>query len=147
MTRLRGLTLAIIMVVLASLNSIPQAQAKNGACSQQQRLMLKKHITKQINAIAKSDWESAYSYAAQTFQSAVPIDVFEEIIKGQYEFLIYNDGFGFGSCKNSKNNFNQVVNVDFQGEKRIISYGLTLVGKRLGVVAASEIKPSNSTVV
>jgi hypothetical protein len=40
----------------------------------------------------------------------------------------------------TKNGFNQVVTVDYHGVKHILSYDLTLVDKRLGVVAANEVK-------
>lgn len=139
---------AMALLVVASFSfSITDAQAKVRACSQKQQVLIKKHITKQINAITESDWKSAYSFAAPSFQNAVPIEFFEKIMKNQYDFLIYNNGFGFGACKNVKNSFNQIVTVDFKGVKRILSYELVLVGNRLGVASANEAKASTSTTI
>jgi hypothetical protein len=45
----------------------------------------------------------------------------------------------FGDCKNTAQGINQIVVVDFQGGKRTLSYDLTLIAERLGVVAATEI--------
>ena len=40
----------------------------------------------------------------------------------------------------TKSGFNQVATVDYHGVKHILSYDLTFVDKRLGVVAANEVK-------
>ena len=137
--RTQLLTLVLALVVSFSLIS-PSAQGKTIICSAKQQSLIQSHITGQINALAKSDWEGAYSFAALSFQKAVPLDLFKETIKSQYVFLVFNDGFGFGSCKVTKSGFSQLVTVDYHGVKHILSYDLTLVDKRLGVVAANEAK-------
>jgi len=133
------MTLVFALAVSFSLIS-PSAHGKTGVCSAKQKSLIQSHITGQINALAKSDWESAYNYSALSFQKAVPLDLFKEIIKSQYVFLVFNDGFGFGSCKVTKSGFNQVATIDYHGVKHVLSYELTLADKRLGVVAANEVK-------
>jgi hypothetical protein len=135
------MTLVFALVLSFSLIS-PSAQGKTSVCSGKQKTLIQSHITGQINALAKSDWEGAYSFAALTFQKAIPLDLFKETIKSQYVFLVFNDGCGFGSCKVTKNGFNQVATIDYHGVKHVLSYDLTLADKRLGVVAANEVKAS-----
>jgi hypothetical protein len=133
------MTLVFALALTFSLNS-PGAEGKTSACSVKQKSLIQSHITGQINALTKSDWESAYGYSALSFQKAVPLELFKETIKSQYVFLVFNDGFGFGSCKVTKSGFNQVATIDYHGVKHILSYDLTLADKRLGVVAANEVK-------
>ena len=64
---------------------------------------------------------------------------FEEVIKSQYQSLIFNDGFTFGECTNTDQGINQIVLVNFEESVRTLSYDLTLIAERLGVVAATEI--------
>ncbi|MEI8149571.1 MAG: DUF4864 domain-containing protein [Actinomycetes bacterium] len=139
--RTRLLTLVFALAVSSSLIS-PSAQGKTIVCSAKQKSLIQRHITGQIDALAKSDWEGAYSFAALSFQKAVPLDLFKETIKSQYVFLVFNDGFGFGSCKVTKSGFNQVATIDYHGVKHVLSYDLSLADKRLGVVAANEVKSS-----
>ena len=114
-----------------------------GSCSNERRAVVKNHISKQINAISDSDWQRAYSFAAASFQESVSIDLFKELISKQYKFLISNDGLTFGQCINTDQGINQIVEIDFQGKKRTLSYDLTLIGERLGVVAATESQPED----
>jgi hypothetical protein len=114
-------------------------EIKLGSCSDQQSVVVENHISKQIDAIANSNWQSAYSYAAASFQASVSLEQFKQIINRQYLYLIFNEGFTFSECKNTAQGINQIVVVDFQGKKRTLSYDLTLIAERLGVVAATEI--------
>ena len=139
--RTQLLTLVFTLGVSFSLIS-PSAHGKTSVCNSKQKSLIQSHITGQINALTKSDWESAYSYSALSFQKAVPLDLFKETIKSQYVFLVFNDGFGFGTCKVTKSGFNQVATIDYHGVKHVLSYDLTLADKRLGVVAANEVKSS-----
>jgi hypothetical protein len=133
---------ALLLVTFLTPILTSEATAKTTTCSQKQKSAVKKHITKQINAMGESDWQEAYGYAAKSFQNSISIELFAEIIDKQYEFLIINDGFTFGACKNSENTYSQVVRVNFEGSKRTLFYELTLVGKRLGVVSATEVRES-----
>ena len=134
---------ASIYVVISSLFisscSSPVMETKLGSCSDQQSVVVENHISEQIDAIADSDWPRAYEYAAASFQKSVSLDQFKRVINRQYLYLIFNEGFTFGECKNTAQGINQIVVVDFQGRKRTLSYDLTLIAERLGVVAATEI--------
>jgi Domain of unknown function (DUF4864) len=142
----RSKTIALILASVMTLCCSPAgAQAKVSDCSKGQKSASKSHITKQINALAKSDWKLAYSYAANSFQSSVSLDAFKEIITQQYFYLLSNSGFDFGACITSDNSFNQIVMVRYHGEQHVLSYYLTLVNRRLGVVAAKEVKPAGTT--
>ena len=108
---------------------------------QDRSLVVKKHISNQINAISDGNWQRAYGYAAASFQESVSIELFKALITKQYKFLISNDGITFGQCNNTDQGINQIVEINFQGKKRTLSYDLTLIGERLGVVAATESQP------
>lgn len=131
----------LALVVTLSLIA-PDTQAKTNACSMKQKSLIKNHITQQINTLTKFEWEKAYKYSALSFQNAIPLDLFIQTIKSQYTFLVFNDGFGFGSCQVTKSGFIQMVSIDYHGEKHILAYGLTLVDKLLGVISANEVRAS-----
>jgi len=138
---------ASIYVVISSLFisscSSPVMETKLGSCSDQQSVVVENHISEQIDAIADSDWPRAYEYAAASFQKSVSLDQFKRVINRQYLYLIFNEGFTFGECTNTDQGINQIVEIDFQGKKRTLSYDLTLIGERLGVVAATENMPTD----
>ena len=137
----------VILIALTLQSSITPAQAKEVRCNQSQQSLVKKHITKQITALANSDWQRAYSYSAKSFQSSITVDQFKLIIESGYLFLTENGTLAFGACKNSKNAFNQLLTVDSKGEKYELSYNLTLVGKRLGIVAVGGVKPPSEVAI
>jgi len=136
------IVIAISALILSS--CAPAAVEETlGSCSKDRRVVVKKHISNQINAISDGNWQRAYSYAAASFQESVSIDLFKALITKQYKFLISNDGLTFGMCTNTDQGINQIVVIDFQGKKRTLSYDLTLIDERLGVVAATENMPTN----
>jgi len=139
MEKVKVLIVAAITSLLISSCSSPVIEETLGSCSDQQSAVVENHISKQIDAIANSNWQSAYSYAAASFQASVSLEQFKQVINRQYLYLIFNEGFTFGDCKNTAQGINQIVVVDFQGRKRTLSYDLTLIAERLGVVAATEI--------
>jgi hypothetical protein len=139
MEKVKFLVVALITTLLISSCSSTVMEIKLGSCSDQQSAVVENHIGKQIDAIANSNWQSAYSYAAASFQASVSLEEFKQVINRQYLYLIFNEGFTFGDCKNTAQGINQIVVVDFQGGKRTLSYDLTLIAERLGVVAATEI--------
>jgi outer membrane murein-binding lipoprotein Lpp len=139
MQKVKILIVAVVTSLLISGCSSPVMEVKLGSCSDQQSAVVENHISKQIDAIANSNWQSAYSYAAASFQASVSLEQFKQVINRQYLYLIFNEGFTFGDCKNTAQGINQIVVVDFQGGKRTLSYDLTLIAERLGVVAATEI--------
>ena len=137
----------VVLIAISSQSSITPAQAKEVRCNQSQQSLVKKHITKQITALANSDWQRAYSYSAKSFQSSITVDQFKLIIESGYLFLTENGNLTFGACKNSKNAFNQLLTVDSKGEKYELSYNLTLVGKRLGIVAVGGVTPPSEVAI
>jgi outer membrane murein-binding lipoprotein Lpp len=139
MQKVKVLIISVITSLLISGCSSPVMEVKLGSCSDQQSAVVENHISKQIDAIANSNWQSAYSYAAASFQASVSLEQFKQVINRQYLYLIFNEGFTFSECKNTAQGINQIVVVDFQGKKRTLSYDLTLIAERLGVVAATEI--------
>ena len=143
MEKVKVLLTAVITSLLISSCSSPVIEETLGSCSNERRAVIKNHISKQINAISDSDWQRAYSFAAASFQESVSIDLFKELISKQYKYLISNDGLTFGQCTNTDQGINQIVEINFQGKKRTLSYDLTLIGERLGVVAATESQPED----
>jgi outer membrane murein-binding lipoprotein Lpp len=139
MQKVKILIVAVITSLLISGCSSPVMEVKLGSCSDQQSAVVENHIGSQIDALADNNWQSAYSYAAASFQASVSLEQFKQVINRQYLYLIFNEGFTFGDCKNTAQGINQIVVVDFQGRKRTLSYDLTLIAERLGVVAATEI--------
>ena len=137
----------IVLISLSLQSSMTPAKAKEVRCDKSQQSSVKKHITKQITALVNSDWERAYSYSAKSFQGSISVEQFKEIIESGYLFLTENGNLTFGACRNSKNAFNQLLTVDSMGEKYELSYNLTLVGKRLGIVAVSGVKPSSEVAI
>ena len=143
MEKVKVLIIAVITSLLISSCSSPVIEETLGSCSKDRSVVVKNHISKQIKAISDSDWQRAYSFAAASFQESVSIDLFKELITKQYKFLISNNGITFGECTNTDQGINQIVLIDFQGKKRTLSYDLTLIGERLGVVAATENMPTD----
>jgi hypothetical protein len=140
-------TVLLTLIALSSQASISPAQAKEIRCNQSQQSLVKKHITKQITALANSDWNRAYSYSAKSFQSSISVDQFKEIIESGYLFLTENGKLTFGACRNSKNAFSQLLTVDSMGAKYELVYNLTLIGKRLGIVAVGGVKPPSDVAI
>ena len=137
----------IILISLSSQSLITPVQAKEIRCNKSQQSLVKKHITQQITALTNSDWKRAYSYSAKSFQSSVTVDQFKEIIESGYLFLTENGKLTFGACRNSKNIFYQLLTVDSMGAKYELAYNLTLVGKRLGIVAVGGVKPPSEVAI
>jgi hypothetical protein len=141
MEKAKSLVGAVITTLLISACASPVVEETLGSCSKGRKTIIEKHISKQIDAIAGGDWQRAYSFAAASFQEVVSIAQFEEVINKQYLYLIFNDGFTFGECENTEAGINQIVLVNSQGQERTLSYDLTLIAGRLGVVAARPIEP------
>jgi len=137
----------MILIALSSQSLMAPAQAKEIRCNKSQQSLVKKHITQQITALANSDWKRAYSYSAKSFQSSITVDQFKEIIESGYLFLTENGNLTFGACRNSKNTFYQLLTVDSMGAKYELAYNLTLVGKRLGIVAVGGVKPPSELAI
>ena len=136
--RIKLLAVATLIAVAASQFSA-QAYEKVNLCTAKEKTAVQSHITKQINAISKSDWRRAYNLSAESFRKVVSLESFTSTVKSQYKFLIFSDGFGFGTCEKAKASLNQIVTIDYRGTKRTLSFDLTTEKGRLGVVSANEI--------
>jgi hypothetical protein len=99
------------------------------------------HISGQISALEKLDFKKAYTYAAKSFQEGFTLDQFEAVISGQYQMLITNTGYRFTECLVEEGYFVQSVSVATDSDEIDLTYRLTLIDKRLGVVAVT-VKPS-----
>jgi hypothetical protein len=141
MKKVKTLVSVIVTTLLISACASPAVEETLGSCSKGRKVIIEKHISNQIDAIADGDWPRAYSFAAASFQEVISLNQFEEVINNQYQFLILNNGFNFGECNNTEEGINQIVLVNSQGLERTLSYDLTLIDKRLGVVSANQVEP------
>jgi hypothetical protein len=113
-----------------------------GPCSKDQKVVVSDHITNQIKAIQRLDFKKAYTYAAQSFQDSVSLAQFESVITQQYQMLITNNGYSFTDCQSEPGYLIRNLVVDTNNGKIELTYRLTLIDKRLGVVAVT-VKPSS----
>jgi len=131
---MKGYVIALSTLLLTGCaNSSTLAQLTDGTCSQSQQLLVKDHISGQIDAIADQNWPTAYSYAAKSFQDSISLPSFTQIIKRQYQMLINNQRYSFGSCQISDGQVVQQVKVsDVKGEY-LLDYKLSIEQAKLGV--------------
>ena len=135
---MKGYLLVITALLLSSCgNPTPLAQLLDGQCSQSQKLLIKDHISGQIDAIADQNWQKAYSFAAKSFQEAIDLDRFTEIISQQYVLLITNKGYTFDSCEIENERLVQKITVIGLNDDFRMTYRLSVEDQKLGVVAAA----------
>jgi hypothetical protein len=108
----------------------------NGSCTVEQAQLVKEHISGQIDAIAKGEWESAYSFASPAFRAAVSLDEFVTIIETQYEALILNQGYAFNTCSIANSQITQNVEVTSDAGVINLTYLLSVKDLTLGIEAA-----------
>jgi len=139
----RQLVIAISLLLLAACSRQSETtQSELGPCSSDQKVVVSDHISGQISAIAKLDFKKAYTYAAQSFQDSVSLAQFESVVTRQYQMLITNNGYSFTECLAEAGYYIQSVSVDTNSGEIDLTYRLTLIDKRLGVVAVT-VKPSS----
>ena len=109
----------------------------DGSCSSSQQLLVKDHISGQIDAIADQNWQKAYSFAAKSFQETIDLDRFTEIISQQYVLLITNKGYTFDSCEIENERLVQKITVVGLNDDFRMTYRLSVEDQKLGVVAAA----------
>ena len=128
-------TAAIVMVLVLSGCSQKAAfeELSDGACTKAQGQLVEAHISAQIDAIAKEDWESAYSFASESFRSLVKLDQFIYVIETQYGMLIENIGYVFSDCTIVKNQVIQQVEVKANNGLSNLTYMLSVKESTLGV--------------
>jgi len=119
-----------------------EIKAELGPCSSDQKVVVSDHISGQISAIEKLDFKKAYTYAAKSFQESVSLAQFESVVTRQYQMLITNNGYNFTECLAEEGYVIQSVRVATNSGEIDLSYRLTLIDKRLGVVAVT-IKPAS----
>ena len=132
---MKPLIATIVMVLLLSGCSQKAAfeELSNSACTDAQGQLVEAHISAQIDAIAKEDWESAYSFASESFRSLVKLDQFIYVIETQYGMLIENIGYVFSDCTIVKNQVIQQVEVKANNGLSNLTYMLSVKESTLGV--------------
>ena len=135
---MKGYLLVISALLLSSCgNPSPLAQLPEGSCSQSQQVLVKDHISGQIDAIADQNWQKAYTFAAKSFQETIDLDRFTEIISQQYVLLITNKGYTFDSCEIENERLVQKITVVGLNDDFRMTYRLSVEDQKLGVVAAA----------
>jgi len=139
----RQLVIAISLLLLTACSRQSEStQSELGPCSSDQKVVVSDHISGQISAIEKLDFKKAYTYAAKSFQESVSLAQFESVVTRQYQMLITNNGYNFTECLAEEGYVIQSVRVATNSGEIDLSYRLTLIDKRLGVVAVT-IKPAS----
>jgi len=131
------LPLICALLLSSCANTSPLAQLTEGDCSKAQQLLIKDHISGQIDAIADQNWQKAYSYAAKSFQESIGLERFTQIISEQYVLLITNKGYTFDNCEIVGEQIVQKITVSGAKDDFRMTYRLTFEEARLGVVAAA----------
>ena len=136
-----------LVVALASLTacaqtatleeSAPFEALADGSCNSAESRLVQEHISGQITALSKEDWESAYSFAAPGFQENVVLDQFIFVITSQYQMLISNEGVEYGACDIANKEITQEVSVISENQSYKLIYSLSVMGQKLGIESAS----------
>ena len=135
---MKGYLLVISTLLLSSCGKAsPLAQLPQGSCSQSQQVLVKDHISGQIDAIADQNWQRAYSFAAKSFQETIDLERFTQIISEQYVLLITNKGYTFDSCEIENERLVQKITVVGLNDDFRMTYRLSVEDQKLGVVAAA----------
>jgi len=135
---MKGYLLVISALLLSSCGEAsPLAQLPEGSCSQSQQVLVKDHISGQIDAIADRNWQKAYSFAAKSFQETIDLERFTQIISEQYVLLITNKGYTFDSCEIENERLVQKITVVGLNDDFRMTYRLSVEDEKLGVVAAA----------
>ena len=135
---MKGYLLVISALLLSSCGEAsPLAQLPEGSCSQSQQVLVKDHISGQIDAIADQNWQKAYSFAAKSFQETIDLERFTQIISEQYVLLITNKGYTFDSCEIENERLVQKITVVGLNDDFRMTYRLSVEDQKLGVVAAA----------
>ena len=136
-----------LLVSLASLTACAQTSTveessafeklADGSCNSEESRLVQEHISGQITALSKEDWEKAYSYASPGFQETFGLDQFIFVIISQYQMLISNDRVEYGACDIAKKGITQEVSVTSENESYKLIYSLSVMSQKLGIESAS----------
>ena len=137
-----GLVVALVSLTACAQTSTlevsaPFEELADGSCNSAQSRLVQEHISGQISALSKEDWESAYSFAAPGFQENIGLDQFIFVITSQYQMLISNESVEYGACSIAKEEISQEVTVISENEMYTLSYSLSVMSKKLGIESAS----------
>jgi hypothetical protein len=122
-------------------------ELSDGGCSTGQSQFIEEHISGQITAFSKADWESAYSFASPGFRAAIGLDQFIFIIGAQYPMLINNQSVQFSDCTLLGDEITQIVSVTSENEVFGLRYSLSFDGEELGIESASPILAESQTTI
>lgn len=125
----------------------PFEELADGTCTSTQADSVTKHISGQIDALAQNDWELAYSFASENFQSGVSLEDFSLVIGEQYSMLIENQGYQFSDCTVTDSTITQVVAVTSGEQVFSLTYSLSVTGSALGVESAVVTKVASKVAV
>ena len=131
------LTLICALLLCGCAKSSPLASLSDGDCTTSQQLLIKDHVSGQIDAIAEQKWEKAYTFAAKSFQESIALERFTQIISEQYVLLITNKGYTFDSCEIENERLVQKITVVGSNDDFRMTYRLSVEDQKLGVVAAA----------
>ena len=135
----RGIAISVIALLLSGCwKEAAFENLSDGPCTSAQAKLVNQHISGQIDALAKKDWELAFSYASPDFQKNVGIEQFTFIIGTQYGMLIENQGYRFNKCAIAGKAIMQEVEVTSGKQISNLTYSLSLNGSSLGVESAVE---------
>jgi hypothetical protein len=137
-----GLVVAAVSLTACAQTSTLEESAPfevlvDGSCNSAESRLVQEHISGQIAALSKEDWESAYSYAAPGFQEIVGLDQFIFVITSQYQMLISSDSVEYGACDTAEKGISQEVRVTSENEIYKLTYSLSVTSKKLGIESAS----------
>ena len=133
----RAIALCVVVLLLGGCGQkVDVSNLADGNCSAAQSQLVDKHISAQIDALGKKDWNLAFSYASESFQKGVTVDQFIVIIQEQYLMLTENQGYQFERCTIASEIITQEVRVKSGAELYYLTYALSLNGSKLGIEAA-----------
>jgi hypothetical protein len=134
----RAIALSVITILLTGCAQKPAfEELADGPCTSSQSKLITEHISGQIDALAKRNWELAYSFASADFQAAVTPDEFAFIIGAQYAMLVKNQGYQFDACVISSSAIRQEVSVTSEKEVYKLAYRLSFKKDTLGIDSAA----------
>lgn len=134
----RSIAAIAIAVLLTGCGQKPALEnLADGPCTGAQVALVDKHISGQINALAKKNWKLAYLFASPDFRAGVTLNDFRYIIAAQYSMLVENQGFRFNNCTIADSLITQEVSVTSGGQIYDLTYNLSVNKTTLGVESAA----------
>ncbi|MCX6417484.1 MAG: DUF4864 domain-containing protein [Actinobacteria bacterium] len=136
-----------VLLLVGCAHKDPFEDLADGACTSALAGVVNNHISGQIDALADKDWDLAYSFASDNFQSGVSIENFTFIINEQYPMLIENKGYEFNECNVADSTITQEVDVTSGEQVFSLTYSLTVNDSTLGVESAVITKVASQVAV